>query len=182
MRGHHWWGAILALLAALFVGLTTGIIGVSVYVSSGVALAPNWLPHLVPAAVLAFALLGLAGALVVAQDDGVGAERGWLALAHVIAPLSMLLGVPLLCAGRYSLLRRYEATFTPAWAVMAVMLTAVGVTALVLLSARQLASHPRGRRARLAWLMSMNLLCLGSFAALVLAEMFVVVPSTCCPW
>jgi hypothetical protein len=180
MREHGWWGAALALLAATLVVLTTGLVGISVYLDLGAGLARYWLPQLVAAAVLAFALLGLAGALVIQQGESVGAERGWLAAAHLIAPLSVLLTVPLLCGGRYGLFRGHG-TLTPAWTLAIAMPVALGLTALAMLSSQQLRRHPPARRARLAWLMSMNVLCVAAFAALAFANMFIVVPSTCCP-
>jgi hypothetical protein len=177
MRGHHWWGATLALVAAVFVAAATAFVGIPAFVDSPMDdFIRIWLPHLIPAVVLAFALLGLAGGMVIQQDDGVGAERGWLAAAHVIGPLALLFGIPVLCAGWIPLRNGYL-SFTPGWAVMTTMLTAIGVTAIAMLGGQQLRRHPRGRRRHLFWLMSMDTLCVLSFAALVSAYVFVELPA-----
>lgn len=175
MRGHHWWGAAQALLAAAFVAAATGLIGISAYFDvTPDVFARLWLPRLVPAAVLALALLGLAGGLVIQQANGVGAERGWLVVAHIIAPLALFTVVPLLCLGRI-VFQAYTG-FTPGLTIVATMLTAIAVTAVGMLGAQQLRRHPRGRRRHLFWLMSMDTICVVAFAALVFAYMFVELP------
>lgn len=165
----------MSLLSAAFIAVTTGIVGISAYFNaSWHSFVHQWIPHLAPAVVLAFALLGLAGGLVTHDLDIVGAERGWFAAAHLIAPLSFVATVGLLCLGRNAF--HGEGLFTPGLTVAASVIGAISLTAIAMLSGQQLRRHPRGRRRHLFWLMSMDTICVAALAALVFVYLFVPLP------
>ncbi len=165
----------MSLLSAAFVAVTTGIVGISAYFNvSRDSFVHQWIAHLAPAVVLAFALLGLAGGLVVQDVEVVGAERGWFAAAHVIAPASLFATVALSCLGRNAF--HGQRLFTPGLTVAASVAGAISLTAIAMLAGQQLRRHPRGRRRHLFWLMSMDTVCVAAIAALVFVYLFLALP------